>query len=349
MKRFMSRAMLPGVALAALLATTGCATTTEPAAPQVEVEEGGLAEMTTVKVGLSGKIAYYLPYLMEEHWGEFAKQNIKLEIEYAPAPDALVLMSTGRIDAMVTGPSANMLNAVAMGTELRMVAPGGVEDDESVNGWYVGTKALDGAEFDVSMLKGKTLASSSGVAGPPLLTLSETLAEAGLTLADVEIASMKQTDAVIALENGAIFGATASHPNTATIAEAKSGIMFARSAPKGWPSTNVFFGPNLLSDKPEVGEAFVRALANIYKNHMQGDFMHTPENIELIAAALETDVDVVRDIPSAVYPTELSFPDDYFEAYENVYRQIPEVLSYDADTSVADRLIDMRFIEALKK
>jgi ABC-type nitrate/sulfonate/bicarbonate transport system substrate-binding protein len=347
-KRFIRRAVLPGIALAALLATTGCATSTE-SAPEVEVESGALTEMTTVKVGLSGKIAYYLPYLMEEHWGEFAKQNIKLEIEYAPAPDALVLMSTGRIDAMVTGPSANMLNAVAMGTELRMVAPGGIEDDESVNGWYVGTKALDGAEFEIGMLEGKTLASSSGVAGPPLLTLSQTLAEADLTLADVEIASMKQTDAVIALENGAIFGATASHPNTATIAAAKSGTMFARSAPEGWPSTNVFFGPNLLSDKPEVGEAFVRALANIYTNHMQGDFMHTDENIELIAQVLETDVDVIRDIPSAVYPTELGFPDNYFVAYEDVYRQIPEVLSYDENTSVADRLIDMRFIEALGK
>ena len=145
------------------------------------------------------------------------------------------------------------------------------------------------------MLKGKTLASSSGDSGPPLLTLSKELAKAGLDLNDITIKPLSSSDGLIALENGAVFGGTVSHPNTAVVAKSGSGKLFARSAPMGWPSVNVFFGPTLLADDPETGEAFIRGLRNTYVNHMQGDFMHTTENLEKIAAALEADVDVVTE------------------------------------------------------
>ena len=99
------------------------------------------------------------------------------------------------------------------------------------------------------MLKGKTLSSSSGVAGPPLLTLSQELAKANLTLADVKIKPLSSSDGLIAIENGAVFG-RGSAPNTAKIQESGAGIFITRSAPKGWPSVGVYFGPNLLQEEP---------------------------------------------------------------------------------------------------
>ncbi len=333
---------MAAMTLAATLAVTGCSSSAaEPAG------SGSDASLTPVTVAVSSKIAYFVPYLMEEHWGEFAAEGIDLKIELAPAQDALVLLATGKLDAMVTGPSANLLNAVGEGSNIRIVAPGGIEPAESINGWYVSNAALDGAEFDVSMLKGKTLASSSGVAGPPLLTLSQTLEGAGLSLKDVTIQSMKQADTVIALENGAIFGGTASQPNTTTITDSGSGEFFARSAPEGYPSVNVWFGPTLLDGDTEVGERFVAALRTIYEERLQGDWLHDPENADLIAEVLETDVDVLADVPSTVYPTEMSFPENFIESYEAAFRQIDGVLTYPAGESVADEIIDSRFMDAV--
>lgn len=341
--KFRLKALRPIVAVGAVLALAACSSAGTVASSEPTAE--GLAEPTTVKVVVSSKIAYFVPYLMEEHWGEFAKQNIKLEVDFAPAPDALVLLATGKVDAIVSGPSANILNAVAQGSEVRMVAPGAIEPADSVNGWYVSKAALNGAKFDVSLLEGQTLASSSGVAGPPLLTLSRTLEEAGLTLADINISSMKQTDTVIAIENGAVFGGTASQPNTTVILEADSGEMFARSAPLDYPSVSLMFGPTLLSDNTAVGDAFVLALLNTYKNHMQGDWLHDEKNIDLIAEVLETDKELLLNVPSALYPTTLAFPTDYIESYEDVFRQMPDVLSYDADTTVAARVTESRFMD----
>ncbi|MFF2821605.1 ABC transporter substrate-binding protein [Arthrobacter koreensis] len=335
----MKRGALAALA-AAGIALSGCASPSE-------ATDAGSEELTEVTVAVSSKIAYFVPYLMEEHWGEFAAEGIDLKVEIAPAQDALVMLATGKLDAMVTGPSANLLNAVADGTNVKIVAPGGIEAADSVNGWYISKAALGDQEFDVSMLEGKTLASSSGVAGPPLLSLSQTLATEGLTLADVDIKSMKQADTVIAIENGAVFGGTASQPNTAVIEEADSGIFFARSAPEDYPSVNVWFGSTLLDDAPEVGQRFVQALHNTYMNRLQGDWLHNPENIDLISEVLETEVDVLKDIPSTLYPEEFSFPENFIESYEEAFRQIPGVLTYPEEDSLGSSVIDTRFMEKI--
>lgn len=330
------------MALAAAITMTGCTASSETgSAPE------STGELTKVSVAVSSKIAYFVPYFMEEHWGEFAAEGIDLEIQLAPAQDALVLLATGKLDAMVTGPSANLLNAVADGSNIRIVAPGGIEAADSINGWYASKALLDGEEFDVSMLKGKTLASSSGVAGPPLLTLSRELAKEGMTLADVKIQSMKQTDAVLALENGAVFGATASQPNTATIEEKDSGVFFARSAPEDYPSVNLWFGSTLLDEDPETGERFVKALRNVYEKHLQGDWLHDEENMELISEVLETDPAILAEVPSTLYQIDLEFPEGFIESYEEAFRQIDGVLTY--DDSVADVIIDTRFMDAANK
>lgn len=300
--------------------------------------------LVTVRVAVSGKIAYYIPYLMEPYWKEFEKQGIAIEMEYGPAPDTLMLLTTGRVDAMVTGPSANILNAAVQKTDLKLVAPGAVEPDDSPNGWYVSRAALGDETYTPALLEGKTLSSSSGVAGPPLLTLSWELAKADLTLADVEIRPMSSSDGLIAIENGAVFAGTVSAPNTAAILESGAGTFITRSAPEGWPSVGVYFGPNLLNDRPEVGERFVTALLNIYRTYLQGDFMRG-EWADEIAEVLETDVEMVTSLPSAIYPTELSFPEQYFEQYEQAYRQIPDVLTFPEGERVAETLIDTRFAE----
>ncbi|WP_152225095.1 MULTISPECIES: ABC transporter substrate-binding protein [Arthrobacter] len=336
----MTRRSFAALAAAAGLVLSGCASSSEAAG-------GASEELTEVTVAVSSKIAYFVPYLMEEHWGEFAAEGIDLKVEIAPAQDALVMLATGKLDAMVTGPSANLLNAVADGTNVKIVAPGGIEPADSINGWYVSKAALGDQEFDISMLKGKTLASSSGVAGPPLLSLARTLETEGLTLADVDIKSMKQADTIIAIENGAVFGGTASQPNTAIIEEKDSGVFFARSAPEDYPSVNVWFGSTLLDDAPEVGERFIQALHNTYMNRLQGDWLHDPQNIELISEVLETDVSILEDIPSTVYPEEFTFPDGFIESYEEAFRQIPGVLTYGEDDSLGDSVIDTRFMDKI--
>jgi hypothetical protein len=60
---------------------------------------------------------------------------------------------------------------------------------------------------------------------------------------------------------------------------------------------------------------------------------------------LEVDVNLVTESVSPTYPTTLTFPENYFEAYEAAWRQIPDVLTYGEDRSVAANMIDTRFAD----
>src|ERR1700704_7013817 len=57
-----------------------------------------LAQKTTVTLAVPGQAAGYMPLVAGKELGEFAKENIDLNITVLPVPDATVLLSQGKID-----------------------------------------------------------------------------------------------------------------------------------------------------------------------------------------------------------------------------------------------------------
>lgn len=307
-------------------------------------EDGSLSERTKMTITIPGKQLPILAPIMAKAWGEFDERNLDVTIETLASDEAFPLLATGKVDAIWTGPTAGLFNAVNDGADVRMVAPGNYLSDESGGGIWVSTKLLDGKEFDPSMLKGKKFASSQGNTGTSMVAFSEMLSSGGVSVDDVEIVTMSASDAVPALENGSIAGAIVQEPLDVTLEEHDTAVRIWPQFPDGWNNTTLLFGPSMLRDNPDVGKVFVAALRSTYVDRLQGDYLSDPKRVADIAKALEQPVEVLQQSTSDVYPTELSFPDEYVATHERVWRQWPGLLTYDEPLS-RDQVIDSRFMD----
>lgn len=330
-----------------LLATTlaGCGGKDSSSADGVTVDDSGkLSKLTPVTITLPAKLESFSAVIMDDEWGEFKKRNIKLNIKIAKSSDALVLLAKGEVDGVLSGISANILNAVKQGAELRLVMPGELAVPNSKTGWWASKKALNGKTFEPSMLKGKTLASSQGANGSSILGIYDLLKGAGLSMSDITVKTLPSTDIITALENGAVFGGVVTQPLNAALEKNDSAVQIAEQARPDFASTTMIFGPSLLKDKPQVGKAFISAMLATYREHLQGDYVNDPARGQALAKALDVTWDRLKLAPSGIWPTTPSYPDNYIEVYEEIWRQVPDTLTYQGNIDPKS-IIDTSYLE----
>ncbi|WFR72612.1 hypothetical protein P9209_01075 [Prescottella defluvii] len=82
-----------------------------------------LAEETTVVVGIGKQLEVYAQFLMAEAEGEFAKENLKVEIQDVPESDKLALISQGRMDLGYNALTAGLLNLMSTGAGVKWAFP----------------------------------------------------------------------------------------------------------------------------------------------------------------------------------------------------------------------------------
>jgi NitT/TauT family transport system substrate-binding protein len=338
------RAGLSALALAVLAWATACGGGSSVPTGLTVDDNGKLSELTKVTVTIPVKSTATVPWLLDEAFGEFKKRNIDLDVQVVKSSDAMVLLAKGEIDAIQTGMSAGLLNAIQGGSDLRAVMPSGFEPEDGKSGWYVSTASLNGRPFTVSMMKGQTFASSQGASGTTVLGLSELLATANLTLADVTVKTLSTPDIATALENGALFGGSVVLPYNVALEEKNAAFRVAPNSPDGYPSGIVLFGPSLMIDKPAVGKAVVSALLATFA-HLQGDHVNDPTIGPLIAKALDQDWDTLKAAgPGKIWKLQPEFPDNYVVRYERTWRQIPGTLNYDGSLDPA-KVLDTTYLD----
>jgi NitT/TauT family transport system substrate-binding protein len=307
-------------------------------------KDGALSEPVTINVAIAAKAAPLVPVLMSDTWPEFKDRNITLNVKIVPTSDSMALLSTGKLDAALTGPTVGMYNAIASGADVRIVAPGTSHPEGTKAGIYVSTKALGGKKFEPSMLKGKKFSSTSGNTGVSMYAVAQLLKGSGISPKDLNLVSLTSPDTIAALESGAVFAGIVLEPLNIPLTKNHAGIMVAPQGVPGFPNTTLIFGKTLLDDQPEaVGRAFVAALRDTYKNHLQGDFLKDPETAKAIAAALDQPVESIQQGSSGIFPTTLSFPDNYVNDIESVWREWPDLLTYEKPLETK-QVIDDRFM-----
>jgi NitT/TauT family transport system substrate-binding protein len=342
------RTALAAAALATVAAAlAGCGGDKKVTPSATEDSSGRLAELTPVKITMAGKFGSVAPVLTESTYGEFRKLNIDLQVDIVKSSDAMVLLAKGEIDAIFTGPSAGLYNAVKAGNQIKIAVPGSYQPSNNKGGWWVSTKALGGQQYSPELLKGKTLASSQGAVGASVLGLSQELAKAGLKITDVEIKTMGSADIATAIVNGAVFGGVLTQPFNVVVEEANAGFRFATGAPDSYPNTIILFGPSMLND-PAKANAFVAGFLATTRNHYQGDYVNDPERGPIVAKALDLTWEQLKDVPADIWPINPTFPDGYIKAYEDVWRQVPGTLAYDGNIDVAS-ILELSYLQNASK
>jgi NitT/TauT family transport system substrate-binding protein len=259
--------------------------------------------------------------------------------------DGLLLLLTGEVDVLASAPNAGALNAASQGL-VRIVAPMMYPAPESQTGLWVRNEMAggDGDEFDFAELEGARIGSATGAGSPTSVPIAEALEAEGLTLADVEFVQLGVADTLVALENGSVDAAWLLDPFWLEVVDADHSQFVLPPAPDLALAT-YFFGPNLLEDSPEVGEAFVRALMRTTRTYLQGDYKADQEVLNALSEIMEVPEESLQQTPPGVFDPDLTLEDSVAERFEATYLSVDGLLEYDEPRG-ADQIIDDRFVRA---
>lgn len=341
---------LGAIAITAI-ALSGCAgpggdpTPSTSGTPTGLTPEGKLKERAEVTINVANRaVLDFSGPLLADELGIFDDYGIDLKVESVPTNEAIPLLATGRLDVLIGGLNAGLFNAISGGSDLRVVAPGNYQAPDSNIGFWASSAWLDGRDFSPELLKGSKHGSSQGVQGITMVNYVRLLEKGGLTVDDVEIVTMPQTDQVIALENGSLSTGTPSPAGATTFEENGSAQFVAPQIPEGWPVVVLMFGPTLLDERPEVGMAFTAAMRTLYRDYLQGDYMDDPKVVDALVAVTEQTPEALESVVPFVYEPELSIPDDYISEMDKTWRLFPDVLQSPEPFTFED-VVDTRFME----
>ena len=187
-----------------------------PAAPSAAPAQPApaLAEPTVLKVTDLQITSSAGNYLATE-LGYFAEEGIQLDYVRGNPSDMVPALASRQVDVGAGGISAGLFNAFARGVPVKVVADHGANlPNASAGGITIRKDLVDsGAYRAPADLRGRVVAVSS-VGSTGYISLDRFLQSGGLSIEDVEVATLPFPDIVSAFENKAIDAASFQEPFT---------------------------------------------------------------------------------------------------------------------------------------
>jgi len=220
--------------------------------------------------------------------GYFAEQGLDVEtVAFQFTTDAFPALVQGQVDVMAGLTTSGLINAIAGGVNLKIVADKGHISETGCDGYAVVARSKlleDGTLTDVASLRGMHIQSELA---DLLGFLTEKLLRTGnLTLDDVQVERLIPPMWPEAMKEGTIdvhFGVT--EPWITRIVEPGYGQLwnsYGEYVP-GQQFAVVMFGPSLLGENREVGKRFMVAFLKGVRQYNEGK---TDRNLDILTEAL---------------------------------------------------------------
>jgi NitT/TauT family transport system substrate-binding protein len=217
-----------------------------------------------VPVGVADlQVGHYVGVYVALARGYFEDEGLAVNLEPFDTSERLIpAMATGQMDVAVPGMSAGLLNAIARGVPLKIVAGGVVGEEGSGGAGVLVRKDLfDTGRFrDVQDMRGLRV-------GTPGLSISlgralgRMLSTGGLAVSDVEVVPITPHDAPIAFANGAIDVALVNQPHATRAVKIGAAVRWKSVGDvyPGQQSTVVLYSPQFPERHPEAAMRFLKA------------------------------------------------------------------------------------------
>lgn len=252
------------------------------------------SELTTVKVSAAPFLSY-APFFIAADEGYFQEQGLEVEfVRFAHSPEAVPALTQGDIDVAGGFMSVSMFNAMARGSNLRIVADRSYADPEGCTyagliarqalmdaGELRGTPRLEGLRFGINE------ASIEGY------YVEKLLQEAGLTLNDVEAEEIPESTMADALAKDSLDVVATSEPWVTRLSDAEQATVWLPVQEVIPDSQFAFllYGPTLLEEDPGIGERFMVAYLKTARQLNEGK---TERNLEILAEHTELEKDLLE-------------------------------------------------------
>jgi NitT/TauT family transport system substrate-binding protein len=203
----------------------------------------------------------------------------------------------------------------------------------------------DDGEMDPCEFEGLTVSfgGTAGFAGTASWWLSEHLADCDLTVADVELSTLGGPDMLIALETGAIDAAFLFDP---LWVQAEEGGYAQLVVPQPRVALGGYLFGSLRSERPEVVEAFVRAIARTTRTYLQGDYHADPEVLAGLVETLGVPEETITGSLPLVFDPDLPMDTSPLVPMQEVWMGVGGILEYD-EPIAAEELFDLTFRDAV--
>lgn len=237
--------------------------------------------LTTVRLGYLPTTSFGPVYIAKDE-GYFARQGIDVElVKVSDVSAALPLLLSGGLDATGGQITSGLINTVAKGGRVRVVADkGSVQDGNCVVYALMVRKDLfdSGAVTKVSDLKGRKLMGNSGEQS---YGVGRALALGNLTTEDVTLVSMDFPTAMVAFRNGALDAGMITEPYITQAVANNSAVILVPGGEinPDWPIP-LWYGPSLVDRDPDLGRRFMVAYLQGVRQYNEGK---TPRNIAIMA------------------------------------------------------------------
>lgn len=302
-RRSLSQLLVVGLALLLVLAACQPSPITQPSAtqPAAAPAEPGAAEQPApsadkVKAVLLPYISF-APFFIAQEEGYFQEQGLDVElVNLAQNQDAIAALIGGEVDVSGGLMTAGLLNSIARGANIRLVADKGSIDPEGcANIAMIARQSLleSGAELNADTLRGLSLNNVPGSWNE--YYSDKLLATIGLSLEDMnnqyspspgQLDSLSQGTLDLTVNNEPWVSRfkAAGHqpiltPVTELLPQSQSAIMT--------------YGPRLLEEDVDVGNRFLAAYLKAVQQYNEGK---TDRNVEILLKYMQLDPELLREM-----------------------------------------------------
>ncbi|MBA4865536.1 ABC transporter substrate-binding protein [Streptomyces sp. PSKA54] len=238
---------------------------------------------------------YVAPLTVALEKGEFAKENLDVELKVLPTPDALPLLAKGDIDAQWAAPEAAVMNGINGGFDIEWVAGNFSPDPESKSGLWVRLKESESAEH--VPMAGRKLGTMIGKGSVIAYPMNKALKKHGGGLDKIQFQQLGSADVLTALQNGGVDSAWLLDPVWRKV-DGDDRYAFLGGQPPGEPLGGMLFGPELLNEDVNAGVALLRAYIRTVNTYFAGDYKADKSFVAELAKLLKTDEAILESTPS---------------------------------------------------
>jgi NitT/TauT family transport system substrate-binding protein len=232
-------------------------------------------------------VLFTAPFYIAQAEGYFADENLDVElVRLARNIDAIPALAQGEVSVGAGQVTVAMLNAMAAGADIRIVggtghlAAGGC----TFHGFVVRRELVpDDGVVDTEALRGRR--AEVDIALPHAFWLDRALQPLGLEIADLELVDVPMAALVDAFLGDAYDLTGLDEPRLTRLLASGDAVLWkaTQEIAPDYPQSVLFFGPDLLEERPEVGKRFLSAYRRAIRQYNRGK---TPRNLDILSAAM---------------------------------------------------------------
>jgi NitT/TauT family transport system substrate-binding protein len=287
----------------------------------------------------------YSPLFLALEKGYLRDAGIDLQLqEVRSASDTIAFLGRGDIDVAFGNIGVPLFNAIDRGVDVKVVAGMSAYPKNAATlspAPIVVRKALadSGEVKSVQDLKGRKVAFNTR-GGIIEYLVAGALAQAGLKIADIQVATIPFPDMIVALANGAVDAAVMPEPISTAARDRGVGTVLAPNPVPGALATTILFGKNLLTDaQAPAAKSLLQALRRAANELRSANDIMSDANLQIWSKYTKLPVPLIRKTAPYNFPNDLALDTASLldqQKYLVESKQIAKPLAL-------DRLIDSRF------